>query len=468
MKFDVIRTAVVCALVGATGTAMSHGLIQDPPSRNHFCGAVTKPDQVQWGTPQYPVCGDAFFAPNMQFADGYNFMSILTHTTGRAGVGPRTNVCSFNTETFGGRPIWVDQSINWPTNTMTSGQRTFLWNITWGPHFSDTAEFRYWITKPGFQYTLGRPLSFSDFEDAAFCTLPYNDATPTANPNVTPNPGAAQFTTRCNVPARSGRHVIYAEWGRNQFTFERFHTCVDVVFGAAASAVSANFSLAPLASVGTNSLTTSGKAGGTQETEITGTGSITLDARASKGKNLTYRWSVDSFNPSLYTLTNGDKPTATLTFNEPQAASKITVSLTVTSDGQIVDTTNRSLVHKPVVSNGLFDLGPVARFALNFAAGDKLQLRTVSTTGVDAYYPAQALVMTDQTAAASAWPLALAQAINSADGAVQIGVLDAKGAVVPSADATANHVYAKTEASLSSAFLQPARATVESHADHVH
>jgi chitin-binding protein len=467
MKFDVIRTTALCALLGATGTAMSHGLIQDPPSRNHFCGAITKPDQIQWGTPQFPVCGDAFFAPNMQFGDGYQFMSILTHTTGRAGVGPRSNVCSFNTETFGGRPIWVDQSINWPTNTMTAGTRTFVWNIQWGPHFSDTQEFRYWITKPGFSYQVGRPLAFSDFDDAPFCTLNYNDATPTANPNVTPNPGAATFTTRCNVPARSGRHVIYAEWGRNQWTFERFHTCVDVVFGAGAAAVAANVNIASMASAGTSALTVGGKAGSTQQQEITGTGSITLDARASKGKNLQYRWSVDSYNPSLYTLTNADQAVATLTFNEPQAASKITVSLMAT-DGQIVDTTTRTLIHKPVVSNGLFDLGPVSAFELQFAAGDRLQLRTVSNTGVDSYYPASPLVMTDATAAASAWPVALAQAINSADSAVQIGVLNAKGQIVPSADATANRVYAKTSASLASAFLQPSRQTVESHTNHVH
>ena len=37
------------------------------------------------------------------------------------------------------------------------------------------------------------------------------------------------------VPERQGRHVIYAEWGRNHFTFERFHGCVDVVIGGASS-----------------------------------------------------------------------------------------------------------------------------------------------------------------------------------------------------------------------------------------
>ena len=37
------------------------------------------------------------------------------------------------------------------------------------------------------------------------------------------------------------RHVIYGEWGRNFFTFERFHRCVDAVFqgGGSTSAVKA-------------------------------------------------------------------------------------------------------------------------------------------------------------------------------------------------------------------------------------
>ncbi len=81
-----------------------------------------------------------------------------------------------------------DQPINWPTTPMTSGSKVFTWNISWGPHFSDTDEFRYWITKPTFAFTVGQPLSFNDFEDAPFCVLKYSDATPNANPDVIPNP----------------------------------------------------------------------------------------------------------------------------------------------------------------------------------------------------------------------------------------------------------------------------------------
>lgn len=39
-----------------------------------------------------------------------------------------------------------------------------------------------------------------------------------------------KFHMNCTLPARSGHHVIYAEWGRNQSTNERFHSCIDVAY----------------------------------------------------------------------------------------------------------------------------------------------------------------------------------------------------------------------------------------------
>ena len=161
MNKNVMRSLLLFFLACIAGTAFGHGLISDPPSRNWFCGAITKPDQVWNGTAQYPVCGDAFNAPGLDPTAGYSFMSVLTHTTGRAGVGPRENVCGFNSETWNGAATVWDQPINWPTNNITSGLQTFTWDISWGPHFSDTEEFRYWITKSDFQYQVGTPLSFS-------------------------------------------------------------------------------------------------------------------------------------------------------------------------------------------------------------------------------------------------------------------------------------------------------------------
>lgn len=218
--------------LGAATVAHGHGLIQNPPSRNWFCGAHTKPDEV--GRPgEYAECADAF---SDDFSGGYQFMSVLTHTQGRAVVSPLPQyVCGFGSETWrGGATPW-DKSINWPTSTFSSGPQTFTWNISWGPHYDDTEEFRYWITKPDFVYQVGKPLTWDDFEEEAFCVLKYDDRNPNGNPAITPDKANALFHTTCNVPQRQGRHVIYAEWGRNHYTYERFHGCVDVVFSGSSS-----------------------------------------------------------------------------------------------------------------------------------------------------------------------------------------------------------------------------------------
>jgi chitin-binding protein len=434
-RFAWLYALMACLLVVLVPNARGHGLIQDPPSRNWFCGAITKPDHVSNGTAQFPVCGDAFTAPGIDFTAGYSFMSVLTHTTGRAGVGPRTNVCGFNSETWNGAATVWDQPINWPTVNMTSGSRLFTWNISWGPHFSDTEEFRYWITRPDFQFQVGRPLSFTDFEELPFCTLTYSDANPTGNPNVIPNPAAATFQTRCNVPQRSGRHVIYGEWGRNFFTFERFHGCIDAQFSGSGPTVDAQIAFTP------------------NVTQFQGSGSITLDGRGSTGTNLSYSWSVDSENPSLYTITNSTQSVATLNLNPPQAAGNVIVSLVVTS-GSASDSATRSFTHMPAGTSPWFDLGQLTTDPITLVVGDRVQVRTVSSTGQDAFWPASPLVITAATTAPAAWPFALAQAVNNANGAVRIGLLNAQNQVVPAQNATTNRVFGMTSANLRSAFLQ--------------
>ncbi len=431
-----IRALALCALGALSSGVFAHGLIQEPASRNWFCGAITKPDHVQNGTAQYPVCGNAFFAPGIEPTAGYSFMSVLTHTTGRNGVGPRANVCGFNSETWNGQATVWDQPIDWPAVPMTAGPRNFVWNISWGPHFSDTEEFRYWITRPGFVWQTGRALSFSDFEDTPFCTLTYNDANPNGNPNVTPNTAAATFTTRCTVPSRSGRHVIYAEWGRNFFTFERFHGCIDAQFsGTPPPTVTANIALNP------------------NVTTFTGSGSIQLDGSASVGSNLTYAWSVDSENPGLYSITNPTSPLATLNLNPPQASGNVTINLLVTS-GNASDTESRTLLHQPAVSNPWFDLGPLTADPITMVAGDRVNVRTVNNAGQDAFWPPTPITITSTNTGPTQWPVTLGNAVNSINGVVRVGVLNAQNQVVPQANATGNRVFAQTSANIVSAFLQ--------------
>ncbi|TQV73385.1 hypothetical protein FKG94_16905 [Exilibacterium tricleocarpae] len=435
----------------STGT-FGHGLIESPSARNHFCGVITKPNEA--GTPQaqYPVCAQAFENLGTQ---GYNFMSVLTHHRGRlrplpplsppqtppaneaGGVTPplAQHVCSYDSESFDGNPTVWDQPIDWPTNNLQAGRNRFTWNISWGPHFSDTQEFHYWITKPGFQFTVGTPLAWSDFEAQPFCQLAFDRENPGANPDIVARVDDAKFDTFCDVPQRSGRHVIYAEWGRNYFTWERFHGCVDVVFGGGGTPIDADISVQPAGA-------------------LSGAGSVVLDASGSIGNNLTYSWQVQSqTTDAQYTIADPGAAISTLSFTDPSAAGSVTVALTVSAGAQSsVETA--VLEHLPQTATSAWVFEQVLTEARTLSAGDRVNIRLVLGDGTDVFLPATPLVITAANSAADAWPAALAQAVNALDGEVRIGVLNSADQVVPAPSATANNVYSKVTADVASVFLQ--------------
>jgi len=215
--------AILATAIVHSPLVTAHGLMESPPSRNALCGVTEKPDNA---TSQH--CIDAFAN---DFNGGYQFMSVLTHDVGRTGVSPLpAHVCGFGSETWQGGPTPWDTPTTWPTTSVQPGPIDITWNISWGPHFDDTEEFRYWITKPDFQFDPTSALSWDDFEATEFCTLTYDDKQPDSNPNVIPDKAGTRFTTKCSLPARNGHHIVYGEWGRNLFTFERFHGCIDVSF----------------------------------------------------------------------------------------------------------------------------------------------------------------------------------------------------------------------------------------------
>jgi len=221
-----LGTATLFAFVASN--AIGHGLMVDPPSRNAICGLSEQADNATT-----PACVDALANSGTQ---SYEFMSVLTHDIGRKGSRSE-HVCSFDSESWNESETAWDKPVDWPTNAISPGTNEFVWNISWGPHFDDTEEFVYYITKPDFVFQVGVPLTWDDFEAQPFCDLGYDDNNPTANPLVVSDKAAVTFTTTCDVPERSGRHVIYGEWGRNQWTYERFHGCIDVVIDGDTSPV---------------------------------------------------------------------------------------------------------------------------------------------------------------------------------------------------------------------------------------
>ncbi|MEO1337766.1 MAG: hypothetical protein AAFV29_19140, partial [Myxococcota bacterium] len=155
----------------------------------------------------------------------------------------------------------------------------------------------------------------------------------------------------------------------------------------------------------------------------------------------------------LYTLTGADQRNATLALATPQAAGAVTVTLVV-SNGTSSDSATRTITHAPASTSQWFDLGPVATQARTLTTGDQVSIRTVDANGQDAYWPSTPVTITAGNTSASAWPLALAQAVNAGSGPVRIGVLNGSDEVVPEASATANRIYAQMSANIVSAFLQ--------------
>jgi chitin-binding protein len=229
MAFRTYFAFAALPALAALSSVHADGLMELPRARNWYCGFTTKPDEIPNNRAQFPACSTAFAALPMA---AYNFMTVVTHTWGRAKTSPLpAHVCSFDAETWKGVQTPWDVPMEWPTSPMSPGIQSIVWNAAWGPHYDDTHDFSYWITKSDFKFSLTKELTWEDFETEPFCTELYDDKNPAANPDVIVDKTAIKFTTKCTVPARSGHHVIYGEWGRNENTLQRFHGCSDVVFG---------------------------------------------------------------------------------------------------------------------------------------------------------------------------------------------------------------------------------------------
>jgi fibronectin type 3 domain-containing protein len=87
-------------------------------------------------------------------------------------------------------------------------------------------------------------------------------------------------------------------------------------------------------------------------------------------------------------------------------------------------------------------------------AGDRVNVRTVNNAGQDAFWPPTPITITSTNTGPTQWPVTLGNAVNSINGVVRVGVLNAQNQVVPQANATGNRVFAQTSANIVSAFLQ--------------
>ncbi|MCE0724156.1 MULTISPECIES: lytic polysaccharide monooxygenase [Legionella] len=419
-------------------SGFAHGVIESPPSREQFCGVESKPDEIYKDKMTHEKC-----RPIMTKEDGsldnsvYNFMAVLTHTIGRSNKPMDqlpTHVCGFNSEMWGGGKTPWDNAIDWPTTLIGSGEQKFIWNISWGNHFGDTEEFVYWITKSDFQFDPNKELTWDDFESTPFCKLNYNDQSPNANPNVIPDKVNNRFTTLCNVPVRQNRAVIYGEWGRNKSTYERFHSCMDVVFSTD-NTPSIKAVINPL------------------PTQISGSAELELDGSNSVGTNLSYSWSIDADNLAAYQLTDSQNAKAHLTIANINAQQPVTVNLTI-KQGDAVDHSSIEFTHLPAISSS-WQLVGKATVATTLKPGDGVQLRLIDNAGKDYFIPTAPIILDENTAKPENWAYTLAQATNAGNNfSAKIGVLAADNKTVePVRSPLENRIYVPVTSSITNGYI---------------
>lgn len=181
--------AAACMLAASSG-AMAHGYITQPESRNLLC--------KQGGN---SACGAIQWEPQS-----------LEAPSGFPGGGPADGViASAALAQFG--ELNEQTSSRWTKRSIKAGANTFGWQFT-ANHA--TQNWRYYITRA--DWNPNAKLARASFDLTPFCVIDGGRRQP-----------PMQVSHNCNVPARSGYHVILGVWEVAD-TPNSFYNMVDVMF----------------------------------------------------------------------------------------------------------------------------------------------------------------------------------------------------------------------------------------------
>ena len=183
LVFGFLLAALSVAFLASAASA--HGYVESPKSRSYQCR-------------QTGGCGSVQYEP--QSVEGPDRFPETGPADGQIASGGRR---------FG--ELDAQSENRWPRQPMASGQNTFTWHLT-APH--RTADWRYFITKPG--WDPNAPIARSAFDLQPFCT------------DGNSNPGTKESHS-CNVPERSGYHLILAVWDVGD-TANSFYQVIDAQF----------------------------------------------------------------------------------------------------------------------------------------------------------------------------------------------------------------------------------------------
>ncbi|MFJ4480602.1 lytic polysaccharide monooxygenase auxiliary activity family 9 protein [Streptomyces xanthochromogenes] len=215
------RTAASLGVLGATSltllcltptAASAHGAMFNPVSRIAACYAEG---------PEHPVsqvCKDLVADSGTQPLYDWNEVNIANANGQSRQLIPDGKLCSANRDKY--RALdWA--RTDWPSTSVAAGKFDFKFRAT----AAHSGTMTVYITKQGFDPT--KPLKWSDLDNTPVATY----QTPR-----TATDGYYNFTG--TLPARTGRHIIYKVWQRDDSP-EAFYSCSDVVYGGAAKAAAA-------------------------------------------------------------------------------------------------------------------------------------------------------------------------------------------------------------------------------------
>ncbi|MDX2704427.1 lytic polysaccharide monooxygenase [Streptomyces sp. PA03-6a] len=193
------------ALTGlAAGPASAHGTMGGPVSRVLTCYAENPEN------PASAACRAAVAAGGTQAFYDWNGVRIGDAAGRHRQVIPDGELCSAGNEEFKALDL---ARADWPATRMTPGRQDLAYRVT----ARHKGSFELYMTKAG--YDPSRPLAWSDLEAQPFAKV------------TDPQVRDGSYVLPVEVPARSGRQLVYAIWQRSDSP-EAFYSCSDVVFGA--------------------------------------------------------------------------------------------------------------------------------------------------------------------------------------------------------------------------------------------
>lgn len=219
-------------LLGAI-EASAHGYVSSPKSRAFLCTSAQ-------GGGSSAACQAAAAAGNSSQYEPQS-IGIGGANDNHQSLIPDGKLCSANIGSMNGLNLARG---DWGATTVSAGTRAFVWTNT-AQH--KTKYFRYYITKQGFNPAT-TPLKWSDLEQIH---------------QSGPADREATSTHMVNLPARTGRHIVYSIWQRDPVTDapEAFYQCIDVVYGTPNSSSSVPITSSSSPSVASSSVSNNTCAG---------------------------------------------------------------------------------------------------------------------------------------------------------------------------------------------------------------